>query len=213
MTPAQRFARLVTAVVVRAPWLWPLFRRPVAAMFDRIAPSWTAMRSADAMEPLAAALDRLPAAPRRALDVGTGTGLAAFAIARRFPDAEVLGIDVAPAMIEEARRLTPPELDGRVHFEVADAAGLRVTDPYHLVVLANMIPFFDELGRLVVPDGHLVFTFSRGAETPIYVPAERLRTELSRRGFTGFQELAAGSGTALIARRRAAGGGGTVSTH
>jgi len=42
--------------------------------------------------------------PRRILDVGCGTGVLSRALAERFPSAEVWGIDIAPAMICEARR-------------------------------------------------------------------------------------------------------------
>ena len=56
-----------------------------------------------------------------------------------------------------------------------------------------MIPFFDELARVVAPGGAVVFSFSGGAETPIYVPPERLRTELGRRGFADFAEFSAGA--------------------
>jgi SAM-dependent methyltransferase len=213
MTLGQRFARFVTNVVVRLPWLWPLFRRPLTAMFDRIAPSWAAIRAHDAMEPLVAALGRLPEPPRRVLDVGTGTGMAAIVIARRFPEAEVLGVDVAERMIDEARRLASPDVAGRVRFEVADAARMPAADLYDLVVLANMIPFFDELARLVTPGGRVVFTFSRGPETPIYVPTDRLRGELEQRGFDGFEELQAGSGTAVIARRGSDGEAVAVHSH
>jgi hypothetical protein len=63
-----------------------------------------------------------------------------------------------------------------------------------------MIPFFDELARVLAPGGHVVVSFSRGAETPIYVPHERLRRELARRGFTEFADFSAGPATALRAR-------------
>jgi hypothetical protein len=68
-----------------------------------------------------------------------------------------------------------------------------------------MIPFFDELARVVAPGGQLLFAFSGGAETPIYVPPERLRNELGRRGFTEFAEFEAGRGNALLARKAARG--------
>ena len=64
-----------------------------------------------------------------------------------------------------------------------------------------MIPFFDELARVVAPGGWVLFAFSAGPETPIYVPPERLRAELSVRGFMDFAEFAAGNGTALVARK------------
>ena len=56
-----------------------------------------------------------------------------------------------------------------------------------------MIPFFDELARVLAPGGCALFAFSVGAETPIYVPPERLRAELAARGFTDFADFAAGA--------------------
>ena len=203
MTVSQRFARLATDVAVRWPRLWVLFRPFIRREFDRMAPEWAQMRSADAFLPLEAALARLGAAPRRALDLGTGTGRAAFAVAERFPATEVVGADLAPEMLAQARSLTPPELGGRVRFDLADGAALPYEDgEFDLVTLANVIPFFDELARVTAPGGTVVFTFSAGAETPIYVAPERLRSELGRRGFADFAEISAGRGTAMLARKR-----------
>ena len=53
-------------------------------MFGVLAPRWDADRSPDRTRALAAGLDTVRAEPRRALDVGTGTGDAAFEIARRW---------------------------------------------------------------------------------------------------------------------------------
>ena len=198
----RRFARLATDAVVRRPWLWRLFRPLTRLQFDRMAPRWTAMRSADAFASLETALDSLPQPPGRALDLGTGTGLAAFAVARHFPDAEVVGADLSEAMVAQAQADTPAELAGRVRFQAADAAQLPFEEgAFELVVLANMIPFFDELERVVSPGGHVVFMFSAGPETPIWVPPERLRKELESRGFSDFADFEAGVGTALLARK------------
>jgi hypothetical protein len=46
-----------------------------------------------------------------------------------------------------------------------------------------------------------VFSFSRGDETPIYVPSERLREELGPRGFTEFAEFSAEPATAFRAKK------------
>jgi ubiquinone/menaquinone biosynthesis C-methylase UbiE len=201
----RKFARFTTNQVVRRPGLWPLFRRVTRWQFDRIAPQWDEMRSGEAFAPLEAALDSIESAPTRVLDLGTGTGRAAFLLARRYPEAEVVGVDIAPAMLAEARRLTPTELRGRVRFEAADAEQLPYPDAsFDLVSLANMIPFFPELGRVTAPGGVVVFSFSGGAGTPIYVPPEVLRRELAERGFSEFADFAAGNGTALVARKASA---------
>ena len=65
-----------------------------------------------------------------------------------------------------------------------------------------MIPFFDELGRVTAPGGHVLVAYSAGVETPIYVPPERLRAGLARVGFAEFAELSAGRGTVVLATKR-----------
>jgi ubiquinone/menaquinone biosynthesis C-methylase UbiE len=199
----RRFARFATDVVVRRPALWPLFRRLIRLQFDYIAPTWDVNRNPHHLAAFERALERVDP-PSRALDLGTGTGDGAFALARRFPDAEVVGADLAEAMLAEARRKTPPELERRVRFETADAERLPYGDEsFQLVTLANMIPFFDELARITAPGGFVLFSFSVGPETPIYVPSERLRAELERRGFSEFADFAAAGATAFLARKSA----------
>jgi len=197
----QRFARLVTDAVVRRPSLWRVFRGPLRNMFDGLAPTWETRIGPHHLWALDLALDGIPA-PHRVLDLGTGTGVVALALAERYPEAEVVGIDISPGMIDEARQKLPPQLAGRVRFEVGDASALACPDAdFELVVLSNMIPFSDELARVVAPGGTLVLSFSRGAETPIYVAPERLRRELGGRGFAEFAEFSAEPATAFRAKR------------
>jgi SAM-dependent methyltransferase len=200
----RRFARLTTRAVVARPLLWRLFRPLTRAQFDRLAPVWDNRLGPEALAPLAAALERLEHAPRRILDLGTGTGKGARLVATRFPDAEVVGVDLSSEMVEEARRLLPPELAGRVRYETADGSALPFKSAdFDLVVLVNMIPFFDEIARITRPGGTAVFMASRGAATPIYTPSETLRKRLTPLGFGQFEEIAAGEGTALLAHRGA----------
>ena len=201
MIDGQRFARFVTDAVVRRPSLWRVFRGPLRNMFDGLAPTWETRIGPHHLWALDLALEGMPA-PRRVLDLGTGTGVVALALGERYPEAEVVGVDLSPGMIEEARGKLPPELAGRVRFEVGDASALAFPDgEFELVVLSNMIPFFDELARVVAPGGTLVLSFSRGAETPIYVAPERLRRELGGRGFAEFAEFSAEPATAFRAKR------------
>jgi SAM-dependent methyltransferase len=198
----QKFARLTTDIVIRSPRLWRLLRPLMRRQFDSIAAEWDAMRDPAHLAPYEAALRAVEPAPQRALDLGTGTGQGAFAIARQFPMAEVVGADLADRMLAEARRKTPPELRQRASFDHADASALPYADgSFELVAHANMIPFFDELERVLASGGQALFAFSSGDSTPIYVSPERLRSELERRGFTDFADFAAGNGTALLARK------------
>jgi len=201
----RRFARLATNAVLAKPQLWRLVRAPMRRQFHRLAGEWDSILGEDHLDAYDAALGAIPTPPARALDVGTGTGDGAFAIARRFPEAQVVGVDLAPAMVNEARRKTPATLEQRVSFETGDASKLPFDDAsFDLVAHANMIPFFDEVARLVAPGGYVVFSFSGGAQTPIYVPPERLRRELAARNFTDFVELTGGRGTSLLARKLSA---------
>jgi len=201
MIDGQRFARFVTDTVVRRPALWRLFRRPLRAMFDGLAPAWETRIGPHHLWALDLALADVPA-PQRILDLGTGTGVVALALAERYPAADVVGVDISPAMIEEARRKTPQEAAGRVRFEVGDASALACPDgDFGLVVLSNMIPFYEELARVTASGGTLVLSFSRGNGTPIYVEPDRLRRDLERRGFTEFAEFSAEPATAVRAKR------------
>jgi ubiquinone/menaquinone biosynthesis C-methylase UbiE len=196
VTVGQRFARLVTDVVVRAPFLWRIFRRRMTRNFDLLAPEWDATRvSRERLTPMIAALDAT-GAPARALDIGTGTGAVARLIRERWPSAEVTGLDVSPGMIAEARRL------GQERYDLGDASALPYEDAaFDLVTLNNMIPFFDELARVTAPGGYVAIAYSMGPRTPIWVPLERVRDELQRRGFLHIADFEAGGGVALLARR------------
>jgi malonyl-CoA O-methyltransferase len=164
--------------------------------FDALAPEWDSTRvSRERLTPMIAALDAT-GAPTRALDVGTGTGAVARLLSERWPSAEVTGVDVSPGMIEEARRL------GKERYDVGDASALPYDDAaFDLVTLNNMIPFFDELARVTARGGYVAVAYSMGPRTPIWVPLERVRDELQRRGFLHVADFAAGTGVALLARR------------
>jgi SAM-dependent methyltransferase len=198
VTFGQRYARFVTTTVVRTPGLWRLFRGPTRRMFDRIAPDWEGTRTNPVrLAPALAAFAALPESPARVLDVGTGTGAVARLAAETFPQAEVVGVDVSSEMIVEARKHAVRE-----RFEVGDASALPFEDgSFGLVVLNNMIPFFDEIARVTKPGGHVIVAFGIGPRTPIYVPLDRVASELEQRGFGEVATFEAGQGVSLLARR------------
>jgi SAM-dependent methyltransferase len=199
VTLGQRFARLVTDLVTRFPVLWRVFRGPLRRNFDRLAPTWDSLRVTERyLSPMQTALAAVVPAPARILDVGTGTGGGARLSAARWPDAEIVGVDLSAAMIAEARTRATSE---RERYEVADASALPFPDEsFDLVTLVNMIPFYDELARVTAPRGAIAIAFTRGAGTPIYVPFERVDAELRRRGFSEISHFEAGDGISLLAR-------------
>jgi SAM-dependent methyltransferase len=99
----------------------------------------------------------------RWLDVGTGTGALALVAARG--GADVTGVDLAPKLIETARRLAAEEgLD--VRFEVGDAEALPVEDSSFAAVSSSMGLIFApdhaavarELARVCEPGGRIAFS-------------------------------------------------------
>jgi ubiquinone/menaquinone biosynthesis C-methylase UbiE len=200
----RKYARLTTNAAVRYPRLWRVFRPLLKLQFDLLAPKWRSMLLEDSLASYEAGLEKMASPPARAMDLGTGTGAGAIAIARRFPQARVVGVDLSDAMLDEARRGLPDDLRDRVEFQRADGAALPFPGAsFDLVAHANMIPFFDEVARVLAPGGYALFAFSGGAGTPIYVPPAKLRAELERRGFTEFADFAADGATAFLARKRA----------
>lgn len=66
----------------------------------------------------------------RVLDIGCGPGSSAFVLARLFPDAEVIGVDLSPKMISRARchhRQHFADLEN-LRFDVGDATALGFDD-------------------------------------------------------------------------------------
>jgi release factor glutamine methyltransferase len=77
----------------------------------------------------------LELAPRRVLDVGTGSGAVALAVADELPDAEVVAIDVAAPALELARENAESlGLGGRVELRLGTAADAAPGERFDLVV-------------------------------------------------------------------------------
>jgi ubiquinone/menaquinone biosynthesis C-methylase UbiE len=193
----------LTRLVARSPLAWRLLRRPIRNFFDRAAPGWDGCIAPEGqhLEALEAAVDRLDRVPERILDLGTGSGVAALWLARRFPGARVTGVDLSEAMIEVARGKLDGELSGRVEFAVADAAKLPYgPESFDLVAQVSVPVFFDEIARVLAPGGHAVVVSSLGPATPFHTPPRMLDRGFRQRGLEPVDEGAAGVGTWFTAR-------------
>jgi SAM-dependent methyltransferase len=200
----RTFGRAITNAAAHAPWTWRLLRTPVRRFFDRLAPGWDERVGGDSeqrLAPLGTALGHVARQPARALDVGTGTGTGAFFMASRYPSADVVGIDLSEAMIAEANAKAASRASG-ARFEAADIASYEPAQPFDLVLMMNMPPFFEQVSRLVAPGGYVVSIASRGPTTPFYTSAATLERGFGRRGFRTV--TADPAGTYYVAERPAA---------
>ena len=86
-----------------------------------------------------------PSVKCRILDIGTGTGLIALMMAQRFPESEVIGIDIDPEAVAQARenvRLSP--FSERITIEQQDLMKFDDTEGFDIIV-SNPPYFVDSL--------------------------------------------------------------------
>jgi SAM-dependent methyltransferase len=104
--------------------------------------------------------------PARIVDLGCGPGVSTFELARRLPQANLIGLDIAPRMLREARRRqrTAGVLSTRIAWVRADAAHLpfneasvdACTGHSFLYLVANRTAVLSEIKRVLKPGGRLV---------------------------------------------------------
>jgi ubiquinone/menaquinone biosynthesis methyltransferase len=108
-------------------------------------------------------VESLPPLPApRCVDLACGTGDVTAALAKRFPDGEIVGIDLTPAMVEVARERCPQT---NVTFQVRDMChtGIEggwadfVTGSYALRNAPVLDDAFTEIRRVLKPGGWAVF--------------------------------------------------------
>jgi len=130
-----------------------------AARYDAVAVLQSRVR-----EELLGRLDVVRLQPAVVLDLGAGTGHAAAALKRRYRSSQVVALDLAEGMLQQARRRqTLLRRFGRV---CADAARLPLRDGSVDLVFSNLLlhwcndpdAVFRECRRVLRPGGLLTFT-------------------------------------------------------
>lgn len=121
---------------------------------------------------------------RRLLDVGCGPGQFTIMGAEALPGAEVWGIDLAPTMIELARRhAAASPAAGRLHFEVADVAKLPFPDRHFDALMSSgsikhwpdPVAGLREMHRVLVPGGRAFVGEMNRLAAPDAIAAQRQR--------------------------------------
>tara|TARA_R110002050_G_scaffold9504_1_gene33104 strand:+ start:245397 stop:246293 length:897 start_codon:yes stop_codon:yes gene_type:complete len=121
-------------------------------------------------------LDRLSLVtlqPKRILDLGVGTGRNLSLLAKHYPEAQLLALDIAPAMLQHARQRYQKALGLKrwlpyakaPHYLAGDAEQLPLADNSVDLVFANLAlqwcdprTSFAEIQRILRPGGLLMFT-------------------------------------------------------
>jgi tRNA (cmo5U34)-methyltransferase len=133
-----------------------------------------------------AALEMLGRPPARVLDLGAGTGMLAAHVAAAYPEAELVLVDGAPAMLEQARAT----LGDRAQLHVADLADPLPAGPFDAVVSALAIHHLDDEGKrglfarvreVVPPGGVFVNAEQVAGPTPCFDARYRAWHETSAR--------------------------------
>lgn len=98
--------------------------------------------------------------PERILEVGCGTGFLTVRLRRRFPDSRLNALDLAPAMLEQARRQLP---DSAIEWMAGDLRQMPAGQGYQLLAssaslhwLQPIINGFAAVRRHMAVGGHLV---------------------------------------------------------
>ncbi len=162
---------------------FPLDPRVVRQQFDRRASSFERndylLREIERR--MFERLDVVKIAPARILDLGCGLGAGVSELSRRYPQAETLGLDFSPNMIEAAKKKVLPSADGlffrfmksmgagqakRISFEVADLAQLPSANESVDLLWSNLVfhwlgipePALLDLYRVAKPGALLMFS-------------------------------------------------------
>jgi ubiquinone/menaquinone biosynthesis C-methylase UbiE len=114
---------------------------------------------------------RLQEGGARMADIGCGEGWSTVALAKAYPDATFVGVDIdAPSL--EAARLHAAEagVGDRVEFRLADAAGLEGPFDAAIIIeavhdMANPVPVLSAVREALADGGSLIVVDEKVAET------------------------------------------------
>ena len=154
-------------------------RRQFARRAGRLAQANFLLREAESQ--MLSRLDLIKMTPASIVEIGSGLGDGLLALRKRYPEASLLGVDVAEPLVRHARqRLSPPAdgflarlLDSTVRrrqplasLAVADGAQMPLRDYSAELIWSNLcLHWFDdpvstvaEWHRIIRPDGLLMFS-------------------------------------------------------
>jgi len=169
-----------------------LDKKAVIAAFNRASTTYdqAAILQQEITSRVLERLEWMKIQPKIILDLGAGTGQASIALAKKYPDATIIALDIAEQMLQLARQKVQSQSskgilkqlrnklmnqkDEQVSYLCADAESLPIQNQSVDLIVSNLAIqwcentqlLFNELQRILSPSGCLLFS-SFGVETLI----------------------------------------------
>ena len=155
---------------------------PIAAMFDRISPKYDALNhllsfNIDKVWRRKTAKAVAKSQPKTILDLATGTADLANAVAKRNPQAHIVGMDISEKMLDIGKeKVMQRNLANQIELRLGDAAALPFGDnSFDAVTVAFGVRNFEdfdkglsEISRVLKPGGQaVILEFSMPERFPV----------------------------------------------
>ena len=155
---------------------------PIAAMFDRISPKYDALNhllslNIDKVWRRKTAREVDKNQPKTILDLATGTADLAIALAKRNPQAQIIGMDISEKMLEIGKEKAKRQsLENQIELRFGDAVALPFEDDsFDAVTVAFGVRNFEnlekglaEISRVLKPHGQaVILEFSMPERFPV----------------------------------------------
>jgi demethylmenaquinone methyltransferase/2-methoxy-6-polyprenyl-1,4-benzoquinol methylase len=155
---------------------------PIAAMFDRISPKYDALNhllslNIDKVWRKKTAKTVAKSQPKTILDLATGTADLALALAKRNPQAHIIGMDISEKMLDIGKaKVAQRKMESQIELRLGDAAALPFEDnTFDAVTVAFGVRNFEdldkglsEISRVLKPGGQaVIMEFSMPERFPV----------------------------------------------
>ena len=155
---------------------------PIAAMFDRISPKYDALNhlfslNIDKVWRRKTAKAVSKSRPKAILDLATGTADLAIAMAKRNPQAHIIGMDISEKMLEIGKaKVKQQNLENQIELRIGDAASLpfeegtfdAVTVAFGVRNFENLSKGLAEISRVMKTNGQVcILEFSMPEKFPV----------------------------------------------
>ncbi|MEG0948022.1 MAG: class I SAM-dependent methyltransferase [Bacteroidales bacterium] len=142
---------------------------PQRSFFDERAAHWDITNHVNP-DKINFLLEKLNITPEdHILDVGTGTGILIPYLEKRSPKGSILGVDISPEMILEARKKFA--MKENVHFQIMDIETSHLGDKFDKIILFSVFPHIEKKSNTITrlmqhltPGGKLMIAHDQSRE-------------------------------------------------